>query len=280
MNADPLSPLLSQFSARARLFYTGHLCQHVPFEASAGAGYLHLLRAGEAWFIDGSGTRSQVKKPTLVFFARPLDHRIEVEPVPGAELACASVLFDHATFNPIALALPPRYECPLADLPDADTLLRQLFDEAFAARAGRVEVLNRLFELVLIHLLRHAIAHGNDRGGLLPALAHPQIGRVLSALHSAPGKAWTLASMSTLAAMSRASFAVTFRRTVGYTPIEYLTRWRISWAQALLSQGRPQKLVADQVGYCSQAGFLRAFKSVTTLTPTQWLRAQNQDSTG
>jgi AraC-like DNA-binding protein len=79
--------------------------------------------------------------------------------------------------------------------------------------------------------------------------------------------------------MSRSSFASTFRRELGQTPGEYLTRWRIATAQALLRRGTPLKLVAERVGYASQAGFLRAFKASLGMPPTEWLRSAEQQAT-
>jgi AraC-like DNA-binding protein len=72
--------------------------------------------------------------------------------------------------------------------------------------------------------------------------------------------------------MSRASFAATFKEQVNTTPGDYLLRWRVSVAQALLRQDVPLKLVAARVGYDSQAGFLRAFKSIVGESPTLWRR--------
>ena len=39
------------------------------------------------------------------------------------------------------------------------------------------------------------------------------------------------------------------------------------------SEGRPLKLVAGEVGYASQPGFLRAFRLVVGMSPKQWLRS-------
>ena len=48
--------------------------------------------------------------------------------------------------------------------------------------------------------------------------------------------------------MSRSNFAATFRREVGETPGDYLTRWRMAIAQSMLQRARPLKLVAGEVG--------------------------------
>lgn len=267
---DPLGPVLSYFFARADVFFTGNLCGRAGF--GAASGYLHLLRSGRVESYDTAGHRMLYEAPCLVFYSRPLKHWFETDPATGADLACATVSFDDAAFNPVAQALPPRFVCAPAELDSAGAAVELLFGEAFAARPARQEVLNRLFEIVLIELLRLAIRRGDAAGGFLRGLAHPRLARAIGALHAEPGRAWNLAAMCELAGMSRSSFAAAFRDAVGDTPLGYLTRWRVSVAQAMLKRGTPLKLVSGKVGYASDAGFLRAFRLVTGMSPGQWLR--------
>ena len=70
--------------------------------------------------------------------------------------------------------------------------------------------------------------------------------------------------------MSRARFAVHFRETVGMTPLDYLTDWRIGVAQALLKAGKSLKLVAPAVGYMSPTAFTRVFSQRIGASPTEW----------
>jgi AraC-like DNA-binding protein len=272
MEPDSLSPILAHFNARARVFYTGNLCSRANFDEAANAGFLHLLREGRMRLRDARGYVTTITEPTLIFYSRPLTHSIDAKPHPGADLACASVEFEHRAFNPIALALPARLQCGLDEIEDSRALLDLLFGEAFAQRPGRTEVLNRLFELVLIQLLRTTIARGGSDIGFLRGLAHPQLSRALTALHTDPAQDWSLEALARSAAMSRSSFAETFRREVGQAPGEYVTRWRITTAQALLRRGTPLKGLGERVGYGSEAGFLRAFKLALGVSPREWLR--------
>jgi AraC-like DNA-binding protein len=272
MGTDILSPLLAHFSARARLFYSGNLCQSATFDEAAHVGFLHLLRSGSMRLRDASGHAATVTQPTLIFYSRPCTHTIDADPRQGADLACASVEFDHQLVNPIARALPLRFQCGLHELEESRRLLDLLFDEAFAQRPARADVLNRLFELVLINVLRTTIARGNNSAGFLRGLAHPKLSHALNAMHAHPEQAWSLEALAQRASMSRTSFAEVFRYEVGQTPGEYLTQWRVTTAQALLRRGTPLKLVAERVGYASQAGFLRAFKLSLGVSPKDWLR--------
>jgi AraC-like DNA-binding protein len=267
---DPLIPVLAHFNARANVFFTGNLCTHVDFNQASG--YLHLLRSGKTELRDATGYQAILAEPSLIFYSRPLSHWFDPDPVRGADLACATVSFDHMAFNPIAQALPARFECRLTELDSAGRLIELLFAEAFAEHPGRQEVLNRLFEIVLIELLRASIRRGDASAGFLRGFAHAQLRKTLTAIHAEPGRAWTLEAMAEAAGMSRSSFAQTFKEEVGETPGDYLARWRVAVAQALLKRGTPLKHVAGKVGYASHAGFLRAFKSVIGVSPTSWQR--------
>lgn len=272
MSADPLSPLLAHFSARARVFYTGNLCGNATFDEMQNVGFLHLLRGGSLRLRDRTGLVSTHSQPMLFFYSRPLTHWFEADTEEGADLACASVAFNNQAFNPITLALPARFQCGLSELEDSHVLLELLFGEAFAQRPARSEVLNRLFELVLIQLLRTTIARGGSDVGFLRGLAHPLLSKALNEIHAYPEREWTLESLAQCAGMSRSNFAESFRREIGQTPGEYLTRWRVTTAQALLRDGTPLKLIGERVGYSSAAGFLRAFKQIVGSPPKQWLR--------
>ena len=274
MSVDSLAPLLTHFNARANLFFTGNLCADATFGEEHGLGFLHLFRSGKTALRDNAGHDLTLVEPTLVFYSRPVTHWFAPDASIGADLACASVTFENKTFNPIALALPARFHCLLSEMRGAEALLSCLFAEAFAERPGRQEVLNRLFEVLLIELLRITIARDGDSVGFLRALSHPQLSRALNAIHAEPARAWSLEAMAELAGMSRSSFATAFKEAVAETPGEYLTRWRMAIAQAELKKGTPLKLVGERVGYESQAGFLRAFKLVVGVPPTEWLKAQ------
>jgi len=270
MTSDPLAPLLTHFKARAKLFYSGNLCDNVSFDEELGTGFLHLLRAGTVRMQDSTGYAVTLTEPTLVFYSRALQHRFQPDPEAGADLVCASMHFEHKAFNPILYALPERFECPLSMLTGAEPLLGLLFGEAFDARPGRQEVLDRLFEVLLIDVLRIVLSRPDAAPGLFRSLLHPQLSRALTAIHSDPTKDWSLDALARFVGMSRSSFAAAFKKEVGDSPGNYVTRWRMTLAQALIREGVPLKLVAERVGYDSQAGFLRAFKIVMGESPTSW----------
>ena len=155
----------------------------------------------------------RIAEPSLLFYPRVQPHRFVTDAEVGADMACANVAFVSGASSPIAQALPAFTVLPLAALGDAQRVLDLLFEEAFARRCGRQHVVDRLFEVVLIHVLRTLMDSGRVDGGLLAGMAHPKLARALVAMHEAPGDAWTLDSLARRAGMSRSHFAATLPRT-------------------------------------------------------------------
>ncbi|KAG1249813.1 hypothetical protein G6F65_018980 [Rhizopus arrhizus] len=131
-------------------------------------------------------------------------------------------------------------------------------------------MVNRLFEVVMIQVLRQLMEGGEMRGGLFAGLGHPRLRLALVAMHAAPAQAWTLEDLADVAGMSRSVFAASFREAMGTTPGHYLQGWRVGLAQQALRQGRPLKRIADDVGYGSEAALSRAFKAHTGQSPREW----------
>jgi AraC-like DNA-binding protein len=275
MNPDRLDALLQRFSVNARMFHSGALCGINDFIPEAGLGQLHLLRHGRVDISHGGATGEvRVDEPSLLFYPRPMAHRFATDAIAGAELACAHVRFNEGAGNPLAEALPAFVLMPLSELEGTAAVLEVLFDEAFGQRCGRLAVVNRLFEVVLIQILRQLMAVGRADAGLLAGLAHPQLARSLVAMHERPAQAWSLESLASEAGLSRSAYASIFRKTLGLTPGDYLAQWRVSLAQDWLRRGRSLKWIVDEVGYGSEAALSRAFKARCGCSPREWKRAQ------
>lgn len=268
--ADRLSALLQRFELHARVFHSGALCGVARFDGAAGIGHLHLLRRGLLRVTDPAGHRSTVREPSVLFFPQGSAHRLDGGKGEGADLVCASVDFGSGDENPLLRGLPPLLCVPLAQLPGLDLAQQLLFSEAQAGRCGHNAVVDRLTEVLVIQLLRHALALHLVDGGVMAGLSDPRLAKTLSAVHADPAQAWNLDSMAALAGMSRARFAAHFNRTVGVPPGEYLTGWRMGVARQLLRKGLTVKQVAAEIGYASPGAFGRAFLQRVGATPTRW----------
>ena len=267
--ADRLAALIAHFPVAARVFNAGPLCGTNTVEEDGVHGQLHLVRAGPVEVVYGPHSL-HVERPSLLLFPRPLSHRFITDPACGADMVCAHLAYEGGPGNPIAAALPPVACLPLDALHGAEAVLGLLFEEAFAERCGRIAVLERLLEVVMIQVLRQLMDTGAVRGGMLSGLAHPRLRKALVAMHESPARDWTLDGLARQAGMSRSVFAAAFRDTVGRTPGQYLQDWRIGLAQQALRRGRPLKVVAAEIGYGSEAALSRAFKAQTGSSPREW----------
>jgi len=275
---DRLSCLLQRFQVRARLFHEGALCGLSVFPAEPGRGFLHVLRAGTLTVrhTRGSGAPSLIKlrEPSLLFYPRPLSHRFET-PAAGSEFVCAELDFEGGGTHPLVRALPPLIVLPLHEIDGLKARRGLLFRETEQVRCGHRLLADRLFEVVLLQLLRWLLDHSRIDGGLIAGLADPRLARVLTAIHERPGDAWTLEAMADISGLSRSAFAQRFHQIVGQTPADYLTRWRIALACRGLREGRPLGLLADELGYASHSSLSRAFKQVMGASPREWGKADS-----
>lgn len=275
---DRLSGILERFRVQTQLHHSGALCGLSYFNASEGNGYLHVLRRGQLE-VRHPGARDVPRsmcfnEPTLLLYPCPFTHHFHNPPAEGSDLTCARLRFDGGAHNPLARALPPLIALPLARVPGLDMALELLFSETDRVRCGQRLLADRLFEVVLIQLLRWLLDHPQEvgmRSGLIAGLSEPRLARTLVAMHDSPAEPWPLERMAECAGMSRTAFANTFREVVGQTPADYLSSWRMTLAQSGLREGRPIKLLAEELGYATPSALSRAFTAKVGMSPRDWL---------
>jgi AraC-like DNA-binding protein len=268
---DQLSVILQRFSINTEVFFTGNLCGISNFNREPNQGHLHLLRSGALTIIDEKGTSRLIDEPTVLFFPRPHAHRIIGSEENPPELVCANILYDESNSNPIANALPSLLCFQFNDNQSLKQTAQSLFEEAFQDHCGRLPMINLLTNMFLIHVLRHVLNNNIMHFGLLAGLAHPQLSKVLLAIHEAPEQQWGLETMADLALMSRSKFAELFKRIVDQSPGDYLIDWRIVVAKSLLQQNKPVALVANAVGYENGSALARVFRKKLGMSPKEWI---------
>ncbi|MFA5488595.1 MAG: AraC family transcriptional regulator [Candidimonas sp.] len=277
-SVDRLSTVLDRFRVRASLFHTGTLCGNQTFEALPGRAFLHVLRRGEMEVRHAPGKAGaqslRLAEPTLLLYPRPLRHVFVNPPQDGSDFTCATLDFDGGEHNPIVQSLPSVIRVPLDAIDGLRPTLDLLFAEADHERCGSRLLANRLFEVVLIQLLRWIIDHPAEVGvasGLIMGLSDSRLAKSLVALHREPQEDWPLERMAAIAGMSRSAFAAAFKTATGTTPAAYLTDWRLTLATSMMRTGRPLKLIAAELGFAGTASLSRAFRQRMGAPPRQWL---------
>jgi AraC-like DNA-binding protein len=157
--------------------------------------------------------------------------------------------------------------------------LERMRQELREQRPGGNLVTQQLAHMMLVQALRLHLEGGGDGVGWMFALSDKQLSSAMNAMHENPAHRWTLQTLAERAGMSRTIFTLRFKETVGSSPMEYLTRWRM-----LLAGDRLQHTadavsgIALSLGYESESAFSKAFKRVMGCSPRHYARGCNSSS--
>lgn len=273
---DRLAPFFERFTLSARMFYSGRQCGTSP-NLDEPTGYLHVLRSGTLTVIRPNARPLVLDTPSILFFPRPQQHRVHGPETEGADLVCATVRFGVGMLNPLTTSLPEPFVVPLSALPELAPALDLLFSEANSTSAGRQTALDRLFEYVLVLLIRSALNERLLDSGILLGLADERLSKAIEVMHKHPEVPWSLEELGRRAGMSRARFAARFRQVVGVTPFDYLTDWRLGIAQTMLRKGSSLKLIAAAVGYANATALTRVFTQRLGISPSGWIAREDSE---
>ena len=147
--------------------------------------------------------------------------------------------------------------------------LQRMSEELLRPQPGGVVIAHSLARMMLVQALRlHIAENGRSGSGGLSALSDAQMGTAIACMQQEPELDWTVEKLANRAGMSRAGFALKFKETVGQSPIEYLTRWRMLLAEDRMT-GTTDSIaeIARSLGYESASAFTKVFKKVTGHSP-------------
>jgi len=141
---------------------------------------------------------------------------------------------------------------------------------------GRSLMLDHLAPIMLLQTLRIYLSSAMHEDNWLVALSHPKLSKVVEAMQNDYKRDWSLEQFAKLANMSRAGFALTFKRKVGVTPMVYLMNWRMQIACEMLQAGDENlSSIASAVGYGSESAFSVAFNKIVKRRPGAYRKPMN-----
>ena len=150
-------------------------------------------------------------------------------------------------------------------------LVSMLCDEVGKDVPGQAAVLDRLFDLLLIAILRAWFARPEAKEpAWYRSQGDPVVGTALRLIHTDPARSWTVEGLAREVGVSRAALARRFNDVVGEPPMTFLTGWRLALAADLLCEpDATVGTVASKVGYSSPFALSTAFKRVRGLSPQE-----------
>lgn len=268
-----------------------------------GASF-HAVTAGSCWIRVGTHAPRELLPGDVVLLPRGAPHTVASAPTGAARawdraakaqarsatgeivldgagasthFICAAYDYDHDVAHPLLGLLPPVLVLSERDAPEAGPLpstLRLLRHELSTARAGASAIVDRLIDILFVHVVRAWVAeHAAAGASWLGALRDPIVARALTVMHGDPAEPWTVETLAKRVHVSRATLARRFTRLVGETPLGYLTRWRMELAaRHLRDTDDAVSTIARQVGYESEFAFSRAFSRARGDAPGRYRR--------
>jgi AraC-like DNA-binding protein len=298
---DPLGETLHLLRLTGTLYCRSELTAPwgVDLPAFDDCMMFHIVTAGHCWLeIEGEEARllqqgslaliphgnghrilSSLDEDTVPLFDIPVEKvsdRYEVMRHGGAgeltQLTCCVVRFDHVAGQQLLKLLPKVLQINSWANDDGGWLhstLRFIASEARELRPGGETVITHLADILIIQAIRSWIDSApEEERGWLAALRDKQVGRALAIIHRAPEKDWNVASLAKEVGMSRSGFSARFTNLVGESAMRYLTQWRMLLARSQLQETSDTlSVLADRLGYQSEAAFCRAFKRETGVSP-------------
>jgi AraC family transcriptional activator of mtrCDE len=194
----------------------------------------------------------------------------------GLDLLCGRFVYAPGSSALLLNALPDPLHVSLgaADtLGPLQALIEFMRDEAGQRRPGALAIVTALSQALFALALRMHGEQRNSAPGMLALLADARLASSVQAMLSAPERAWTIAELGELAAMSRATYARRFNERAGLTVMDFLTRIRMTIASDLLHRTqRSAAKIGEAVGYQSEAAFGKAFQQSVGVTPGRYRR--------
>ncbi|MBX4862801.1 AraC family transcriptional regulator [Rhizobium sophorae] len=249
-------------SGSLRLWVEGN-----PIPIELGPGDCYLLTDGRPYRTSNSEDAQEIDGNVYFAGARGEDGTIKLGEGPIDKVAIGGrFVFDEEGAAWLRSALPTIIHIK-ASSPAAGPLRRTLELlglEAGGGAPGENVIVDRLADILLVQALRAYLAEsGPGQASWLAGLADPKLARAMRSFHNDVAADWSVASMASVAGMSRSSFAEKFKSVVGVTPLDYVTRWRMQRVRrALIETDLAFATIAEDNGYRSRTSCSQTFKRV------------------
>ena len=234
-----------------------------------------VVISGAGDLVSGRGTRASFAGGSVVISTQPTSLALTASAAGGGEaiqVVVGRYLREGSVCARLLEGVPDTVVVP--GEPSARSIVDLLAAEVADGRPGRQSMVDRYVDLLLVAGLPAWFeTQATEHPPWMRAQSDPVIGPAVQAIHDRPDVAWTVASLSQLAGVSRSGFARRFAALMGEPPASYLACWRLCLAADLLRLGEATVgSVARQVGYANAYSFSAAFTRRYGVRPSEHRR--------
>ncbi|BBN81266.1 AraC family transcriptional regulator [Pseudoalteromonas sp. A25] len=259
------------------VYHNARVCGNWTINAhSVGQTCFHMATQGECVLNVPNKGQWRLKEGDLVIFPNELPHSmVSVKPLQGPQqhlpvansqhldgtsMLCGKVSFEHLANEHLLATLPKVLVIEnTLNTPWLTQLREMILLESLSSEQSTNVIITRLCELLFAYALRHYLQTHVITNSVFALYTSEPLNKVIDSIHNEPQRAWTLAELASIACMSRTKFALLFKSVSSWTVMEYITWWRMQLAWRYLSTGLSVLVVANKVGYLSEAAFSRVF---------------------
>ena len=227
--------------------------------------------------VGGAWITRQIRAGDLFVTRSRTPYEVDFQSPPGQELDNLSL---HIAVEPFLAALEARYpgkadRVEVVDYFGRDEILwpicltcAQLLAARVRGKSPRVAALTQLFAAHLVEKYTSSPSRTPIYRGGLPI---HQLRKVEDYVAAQLAEEISIEALAELVELSTSHFAHIFKETTGMTPLQFVTRQRITRAQQLIRETSRSLIdVGLEVGYTSPSHFAQVFRRVVGVTPTEF----------
>ncbi|MGB8168587.1 MAG: AraC family transcriptional regulator [Chthoniobacteraceae bacterium] len=227
--------------------------------------------------VGGAWVTRQIRAGDLFVTRSRTPYEVHFQSPPGEELDNLSI---HIAVEPFVAALEARYpggtdRVEVADFFGRDEILwpicltcAELLAAGVPGKSPRVAALTQLFAAHLVEKYTEAAAQVQGYSGGLPIR---QLRKVQDYVAAHYAEEVSIERLAELVELSSSHFSHVFKETTGMTPLQFVTRERITRAQQMIRETKRSLIeIGLEIGYTSPSHFAQVFRRVVGVTPTQF----------
>ncbi|PYJ57254.1 MAG: hypothetical protein DME24_19755 [Verrucomicrobia bacterium] len=227
--------------------------------------------------VGGAWITRQIRGGDLFVTRSRTPYEVRFQSPPGQELDNLSL---HIAVEPFLAALKARYpgsadRVEVVDYFGHDEILWPICltcAELLAARVpGKSPCVAALTQLFAAHLVEKYTDVAAKTPAYRGGLPIRQLRKVEDYVTEHLAEEISIESLAELVELSSSHFSHVFKESTGMTPLQFVTRQRITRAQQLIREtSRSLIEIALEVGYTSPSHFAQVFRRVVGVTPTEF----------